>query len=136
MNSLVKSREKGFTLFEVVAIAGILSLGFLMIMRIFPLGLRAKEAAEQYSMAALLGQQIIEEVKKEGYESLSAAYLSESRGSGVKKGEFERHEGYKYRLEWCDSETPYLRKLKVRILFKEDNSWQYFDLVTYLAKRD
>jgi len=65
---IIKFREKGFTLFEVVVVAGILALGILMIMRIFPLGLKAEKTAEECSIATLLGQQIIEEVKREGYE--------------------------------------------------------------------
>ena len=105
-------------------------------MRIFPLGLRAKEAAEQYSVAALLGQQIIEEIKREGYENLSVGCFSKGNNSGTKEGEFERYEGYRYRIEWRDSKIPYLRRLKVRIFFLEENSWQHLDLVTYLAKRD
>ena len=102
-----------------------------------------------------MGQKIIEETKREGYESLSSLSLSQSENCGVREGEFENYQGYMYRLEWCDSETPYLRKLKVTILLNnseikskerggntkndlnnEDSSWQCLDLVTYLAKKD
>jgi len=123
MDLPIQVEEKGFTLFEVIFITVILSLGLLTIIEIFPLGFKAKEAAEQYSVAALLGQEIIEEIK--------------------------RNQGYRYRLEWCDSETPCLRKLKVTILFNnsrdgntenyldnEDSSWQCLELVTYLAKKN
>jgi len=136
ITSIIKFREKGFTLFEVVVVAAILTVGILMIMRIFPLGLRAKEAAEQCSIATLLGQQIIEEIKREGYEKLSVGCFSKDSNSGTKEGEFEGYEGYRYQIEWRDSKTPYLRRLKVRIFFNEDNSWQYLDLVTYLTKRN
>lgn len=149
MDLPIQAKEKGFTFFEVIFITVILSLGLLTIIEIFPLGFKAKEAAEQYSITALLGQKIIEEVKREGYESLSGLSLSESENRGIKEGEFEDYQGYRYRLEWCDSETPYLRKLKVAILFNnsrggdtenyldnENSSWQCLDLVTYLAKKD
>ncbi|MQY59373.1 MAG: hypothetical protein GH144_07195 [Clostridia bacterium] len=155
MDLPIQAEEKGFTFFEVIFITVILSLGLLTIIEIFPLGFKAKEAAEQYSITALLGQKIIEETKREGYGSLSSLSLSQSENCGVREGEFEDYQGYRYRLEWCDSETPYLRKLKVAILFNnseikseerggnaknhlnnEDNSWQCLDLVTYLAKKD
>jgi len=149
MDLPIQTKEKGFTFFEVIFITVILSLGLLTIIEIFPLGFKAKEAAEQYSITALLGQEIIEEIKRKGYESLSGLSLSKSENRGIREGEFEDYQGYRYRLEWCDSETLYLRKLKVTILFdnsrdgntenyldNEDNSWQCLDLVTYLAKKD
>ena len=149
MDLPIQAKEKGFTLFEVIFITVILSLGLLTIIEIFPLGFKAKEAAEQYSVAALLGQEIIEEIKRKGYESLSGLSLSESENRGTREGEFEDYQRYRYRLEWCDSENPYLRKLKVTILFNnsrdgdtenyldnENSSWQSLDLVTYLAKKD
>lgn len=142
-------KEKGFTLFEVIFITVILSLGLLTIIEIFPLGFKAKEAAEQYSVAALLGQEIIEEIKRKGYESLSGLSSPQSENRGIKEGESKDYQGYRYRLEWCDSKTPYLRRLKVTILFNnsrggntenyldnKDSSWQCLELVTYLAKKD
>lgn len=156
MKLFIRSIEKGFTLFEVIFIAASLSLGFLMVLQIFPLGLRAKEAAEQCSIATLLAQQIIEEAKREGYENLGASSSPEGEDYGIRKGKFEIYEGYQYRLEWRDSETPNLRELRVRILFNdsgikrkeidghsknhldnEDDSWQQcLELVTYLAKKE
>ncbi len=155
MDLPIQAKEKGFTFFEVIFVTVILSLGLLTIIEIFPLGFKAKEAAEQHSITALLGQKIIEEVKREGYESLSSPSLSQSENGGIREGEFEDYQGYRYRLEWWDSETPYLLKLKVTILLNnseieskeregntknypnnEDNSWQCLDLVTYLAKKD
>ena len=155
MRPPIRAKEKGFTLFEVIFVAAILSLGLLAVIEIFPLAFKAKEAAEQHSTTALLGQKIIEETRRQGYESLSGLSLPGSDSGGIEEGEFEDYQGYRYRLEWFDSETPYLRKLKVTILpndselgskkgegktknhsNSEDNSWQYFFLVTYLAKKD
>ncbi len=151
MHSSIQWKEKGFTLFEVIFITAILSLGLLTIIEIFPLGFKAKEAAERHSTTTLLGQKIIEEARRRGYESLSGT----GDNGGVEEGEFEDYQGYRYRLEWHDSETPYLRRLKVTILFNdselgseegegkskdylnnEDNSWQYLTMATYLAKKD
>ncbi len=168
----------GFTLFEVIVAAAVLSVGLLMIVQIFPLGLRAKEAAEQCSTAALLGQQMMEEIKRKGYDDLSAAYPSEAdsdrkdsvgpsifdeasdnassefsngvAGYGVGEGKFKEYKGYRYRLEWWDTSTPYLRKVKVRILYggrrmsdedeyeddEDESGWRYLEFVTYLAKKD
>ncbi len=125
----------GFTLIETILVAGIISIGLLTTARLFPFGLRAKKSAEQYSIASLLGQQIMEEIKEKGYDALSTLYPSNSLNYGLKEGDFEEYKEYKWRVEWWDTEIPNLRRVRVRILGKEDRRL-YFDLTTYLAKRD
>jgi len=142
VDSFVTVKRQGFTLVEIIIVAGILSIGLLMIARFFPLGLRAKESAEQYSTASLLGQQLLEEIKEKGYEALNRVYPSSTPHYGVKEGSFELHKGYTWRVEWWDTEISNLRKIRVRILYGEpkitgkEDSRPHLDLTTYLAKRD
>jgi len=70
----------GFTLIEVIIVIGILSIALLMIARIFPLGMRAKESAEQCSVAALLGQRLMEDCVRSGSE-----FSTVSPGSPMKE---------------------------------------------------
>ena len=121
MHPSLRDKDKGFTFFEVMFISVVLSLGLLTIIEVFPLGFKAKEAAEQYSLAALLGQGIMEEVRREGYASLSGLSLSQNGNRGMREGEFDDFEGCRYRLEWFDSDTAGLRKLVVTITFSNQD---------------
>lgn len=142
MNLIFNSHQRGFTLIEVIMVTAIVSVALLMIARVFPIGMRAKESAEQYSVAALLGQQLLEELKKKGYGALSSVYPSELPDHGVGEGSFKLHRGYRWRVEWWDTEIPNLRKVRVRIFYDRSRvtdrgTYQpHMDLVTYLAKRD
>ncbi len=130
----------GFALAEVILATAILSGGLLMIVRLFPLGLRIEQKVERRSTASLLGQTLMEQIKRRGYDDLNNTYPEETTGHGTGEEKFEEYEGYGYEMEWGDTETPNLRKVRVRILYKEpgtDNKndpRQYLELVTYLAR--
>jgi len=132
----------GFTLLEVIIVSAIISIGLLGIVQIFPLGFQAEQKAEQSSIAAVLAQEIMEEIKRKGYDGLSIAYPSDTKGYGRGEGECKGYKGYRWQVEWWDAETPHLRKIRVRILYKglrkdeKISSGQNLDLFTYLAKRD
>jgi len=134
-------KEYGFTLIEVVLVIAILSIALLGIIRIFPLGLRTKQVAEEYSTATLLGQEMLEEIKKRGYDSLSITYPSKDGDYGKAQGEFKESRGYLWEVEWWNTEVPYLRKVRVKVFYKEkDNtekeaSREYLEWFTYIAKR-
>jgi len=134
--------REGFTLIEVIIVIGILSIALLMIARIFPLGMRAKESAERCSVAAVLGQRLMEEIKRKGYDALKTAYSSESPHYGVGEGSFRMHRGFRWQVEWWDTKVPNLRKVRVRIFYGEPRltdggTYQpHLDLITYLAKRN
>jgi len=132
--------QMGFALVEVILATAILSGGLLMIVRVFPLGLRIEQKVERYSTASLLGQTLMEEIKRRGYDDLSEAFSEEATGHGTGEGKFEEYKGYSYEVEWWDTETPNLQKVRVRILYEEpgaedkNNPRQYLELVTYLAR--
>lgn len=146
MNEEVKKKTYvasiGFALVEVILATAILSGGLLMIVRLFPLGLRIEQKAEQHSTASLLGQALMEEIKRRGYDDLSEAFPEEATGHGTGQGKFEEYQRYSYQVGWWDTETPNLRKVRVRILSEEpgaedkNNPRQYLELVTYLARYD
>lgn len=135
-------KKYGFTLIEVVLVIAILSIALLGIIRIFPLGLRTKRIAEEYSLSTLLGQRILEEVKKRGYDYLSITYPSKDSSHGKAQGGFKESRGYFWEVEWWDTKIPYLRKVRVKVFCKgEDNaekeaSRKYLEWFTYIAKRN
>ena len=130
----------GFALVEVILATAILSGGLLMIVRVFPLGLRIEQKVERHSTASLLGQTLMEVIKRRGYDDLSEAFPEDATAHGTGEGDFEEYQGYSYQVEWWDTETPNLRKVRVRILYEEpgaedkNNPRQYLELVTYLAR--
>ncbi|MEA1963636.1 MAG: prepilin-type N-terminal cleavage/methylation domain-containing protein [Candidatus Aerophobetes bacterium] len=135
-------KETGFTLLEVIIVSAIISIGLLAIVKIFPLGFQAEQKAEQSSIAAVLAQETMEKIKRGGYDKLSVTYPSDTKGYGRGEGECKGHEGYRWQVDWWDTEIPHLRKIRVRILYRkpgkdeEISSEQNLDLFTYLAKRD
>ena len=130
----------GFALVEVILATAILSGGLLMIVRVFPLGLKIEQKVERYSTASLLGQTLMEEIKRREYDDLNETLPEDANGQGIGEGKFEEYQGYGYEVEWWDTETPNLRKVRVRVLYgkagveDENNPRQYLELVTYLAR--
>lgn len=130
----------GFALVEVILATAILSGGLLMIVRVFPLGLKIEQKVERYSTASLLGQTLMEEIKRREYDDLNETLPEDANGQGIGEGKFEEYQGYGYEVGWWSTETPNLRKVRVRVLYgkagveDENNPRQYLELVTYLAR--
>jgi type II secretory pathway component PulJ len=132
--------KMGFALVEVILATAILSAGLLMIVRVFPLGLKIEQKVERYSTASLLGQTLIEELKRGRYDDLSEAFPEAATDHGIGEGEFKECKGYSYEVEWWETPVPNLRKVRVRVLYRKvgaeakNSPRQYLELVTYLAR--
>lgn len=136
------SKSKGFTLVEVVVVMGILCLGLLLVAKIYPVGFRVRENMEKDTLAAFLGQRIMEEVKKDGYQGLSENYPPLESGYGRREGEFDDHPGFYWQVEWWNTDVPDLRKVKLKIIHLSSSDKEEkeefpdsLELVTYLARR-
>jgi len=133
-------RRWGFTMVEVIIVVGLFSLGLLMVAKVFPLGFEAKREAEYCSTAAILGQGLMEEIKKEGYRELNSAYPSITPDYGRGRGEFDTYPDFTWGVEWWQTKIPNLRKVKVEIFSRassqESKASPCLELVTYIAKID
>jgi len=129
---------KGFTLTEIIIIVGILSVGLLAFSRVFPFGFEAKRRAENYSKIAVLAQNLVENIKKDGYSLLNKNYPEESSGYGRGSGKFKEYPDFYWQVEWWQTEIPNLRKIKVRVQGKTEKEGEpsEIEIVTYLAKRE
>jgi len=139
--------RQGFTFLEVILVVAVLSLGLLGLVRILPLGLEAQKRAEELTLAHLLGEEKMEEIKMRGYEALIRDYTSGDEEHG--EGEFDNHQGYSWQVNWWNTDTAGLVKVRVKILFGGSSTPEkevygksgrigepYVELVTYLANYD
>ena len=137
----------GFTLIEVILAVAILSLGLLSVVRILPLGIQAQQRAEHLTLAYLLAEEKMEEIKAGGYESLIDGNARPRQEYGSREGKSGDQEGHGWHLIWRDTDLPNLVKVQVRILLWESRSLDenregepgkepcLVELVTYLAAR-
>lgn len=135
MRPLIYSKRRAFTLVEVMIIAGILSTGLFILAQVFVPGFEAKQKTESYSIMSMLAQSMVEEIKREGYQALEQKYPGRSFGQG--KGKFKEYPEFLWQVEWWQTETPNLRKLKVKVWGKieKEGTLSEMEILTYLAKR-
>jgi Tfp pilus assembly protein PilV len=62
-------KSKGFSLIEVVASLGVLTIGILSILSLFAMSMQASKRAGYYSAGTFLLQQLAEEEKRKGYDA-------------------------------------------------------------------
>ena len=67
---------QGFSLIELVISMAILSVGIVVAMRVFPVGLRASQRAEMSSRAAIIAQRTIESLKLNSWDELAEGETS------------------------------------------------------------
>lgn len=135
----IKIKEKkGFTLIEIIFIVGISSLILLAISKTFPYSFEAKHRAENYSQIVIIAQSFMEELKRDGYNSLEKKYPPDATGYGVASGQFKSHPDFTWQVEWWQTEIPNLRKLEVKVYGKTEKEGyaHEMDLATYIAARD
>jgi prepilin-type N-terminal cleavage/methylation domain-containing protein len=78
-----------FSLIELVISIGILSIGLLGAIRVFPVGLRASHRAELVSRAVLVAEQTIESFKLKGWDELQDGSFSAKNESFVVLAELD-----------------------------------------------
>ena len=84
--SLEPRAARGFSLVELAISIGILSVGLVGAIRVFPVGLRASQRAEVLSRATLVGERTLELLKLNSWEELGQMA---QEGSTTVEGSFE-----------------------------------------------
>jgi prepilin-type N-terminal cleavage/methylation domain-containing protein len=85
-----RNRESGMTLIEVLASLTILLIGLLSLVTLFPQGMKSAQTAKELTIASLLAQQKLEDIKRE--ESLWPV------GTIAGPAPFVLEEGYKWQV--------------------------------------
>ncbi|NQV04606.1 MAG: prepilin-type N-terminal cleavage/methylation domain-containing protein [Candidatus Omnitrophica bacterium] len=62
--------RRGFSLLELIIAVGVLAIGLVGVLQIFPVGLRASKRAGTITRAAFLAQNKMEEVKMAGFDAI------------------------------------------------------------------
>ena len=68
----IHARKKGFSLLELIIAIGVLAIGLVGVLQIFPIGLRASYRSGMLTKAAFLAQNKMEEVKMSGFDAIIA----------------------------------------------------------------
>ena len=137
MKSMFPGNCKAFTLAEIVIVVGIVALGLVTLTKVFPYGFEVKQRAENYSTMGVLAQDLVEKIKKDGYQRLDKTYPETSPGYGKGSGAFEKYPQLTWQVEWWQTDTPDLRKIRVTVQGKTEKEGlpSKIEIVTYLADR-
>ena len=122
----------GFTLVEVVVAMAILGISLVLVIELFSGGLRLGRASEEYTVAAQLARQKIEEIA-----------LSKQVEEGIEEGEFDRTYRWRVEVKKIDllllaNETDYrppvdLYQVQVRIIWKSGSKERTTRIETFRA---
>lgn len=131
-NSGFTIHRKGFSLLELIIAIGVLAIGLVGVLKIFPVGLRASYRAGMVTKAAFLAQNKIEEVKMAGFEAITE--LPPKIAISGTEGDFDWGIFIdEVALDGADS-TDDIRKITVTINWIERNRTRSKDFVTYITK--
>ncbi|MFC1623707.1 prepilin-type N-terminal cleavage/methylation domain-containing protein [Candidatus Omnitrophota bacterium] len=124
--------KRGFSLLELIIAIGVLAIGLVGVLQIFPVGLRASYRSGMMTKAALLAKNKIEEVKMAGFlviiEELPKIPLSGT------EGDFD----WEIFIDEVDLDglgsSDDIRKLTVTVSWAERNKIRSKDFMTYVTR--
>ncbi len=87
---------------------------------------------------SVLTQDLVEKIKNDGYQLLEKKYPEISPGYGKESGKFAKYPPFNWQIEWWQTETPNLKKIKVKVHGKTEKEGfpLEIEIVTYLANRE
>lgn len=125
-------RKNGFSLLELIIAIGVLAIGLVGVLQIFPVGLRASQHAGMVTKAAFLAQNKIEEVKMAGFDAV--AELPPRIPLAGAEGDFEWAITIdKLNLEGLKN-SDNIRKVTVTVTWTERSRTRSKEFVTYVTR--
>jgi len=117
-----------FSLIEVVISMAILSIGLVGAIRVFPVGLRASQRAEQASLATLAAERTMESWKLKSWQELAPGEAV------IRQGAFEITVAVDQpaQAELVDPDS--LRRISVAVTWSQDGRPRSFNVVTYASR--
>ncbi len=124
--------KNGFSLLELIIAIGVLAIGLVGVLQIFPIGLRASYRSGMTTKAAFLAQNKIEEIKTLGFEDI--AELPPKIPLSGSDGDFEWGIFIdKIGLDGLESAED-IRKIRVSVSWVERNRTRTKDFITYITR--
>lgn len=127
------NHKKGFSLLELIIAIGVLAIGLVGVLQIFPVGLRASYRSGMMTKAAFLAKNKTEQAKMAGFDAL-AKLPPEIPLSGT-EGDFDWQISIdNVQLEGLEPGAD-IRKLTVTISWIERERKRSKDFVTYVTRQ-
>lgn len=115
--------ESGLTLLEVLVALAILTIGIAGVLHAFSSSMASAAAAESYSNAAILANQVASELDRQ--DPLEAETLT---------GTFEDAPGYKWEAVVQPEDANGLMRAIITVSWKVGKNWKSFDMVVCLRR--
>ena len=125
-------RQRAFSLIELVVALGLLAMGLIGVVRLFPVGLRASKRSEVVSKATFLAQQRLEEVRLLGYAAIAAQAPSFPLSGAVDKYQWTMTI-QPVQADGLSAESP-LRAVIVTVQWPEGRDTRSTALATYVTE--
>lgn len=136
--------NKGFTLLEIIIALAILTIGLVGVLALFPAGLRASKRAGDFTSATLAAQQVMETIKRAGYNIYTVGWYKPGPGDpppgytyseGIDNGQgIDLPEGFSWAASVANvSGISNLRQVTLSIYWLDRGSYRREDFTTYLA---
>ena len=109
---------------EVLLAVAILGLGLSAVIHVFSASLQATQMSHHLTLATLLSQQKLAELRQEGFPS-----------PGLVSGEFEDYPNFSWEIEVNSTEMDNLVEVGLTIFWSERGSQKKMEVKTLLARR-
>ncbi len=126
------NNERGFSLLELIIAIGVLAIGLVGILRIFPVGLRVSYRSGMVTKAAFLAKNKIEEVKMAGFEAVTQLPPKMPLSGTEEQFEWEIFID-EVALDGLSSSDD-VRKIIVTVSWIERNRTRSKDFITYVTR--
>ncbi|MBU1062475.1 MAG: prepilin-type N-terminal cleavage/methylation domain-containing protein [Candidatus Omnitrophica bacterium] len=126
------SKRNGFSLLELIIAIGVLSIGLVGVLQIFPIGLRASYRSGMLTKATFLAQNKMEELNMADFEAI-AELPSKIPLSGT-EGNFDWEIFIDEVILDGLQDSDNIKKVTINIKWLERNRTRSKDFVTYITK--
>ena len=118
----MRNGERGLTLLEVIVAMAILAIGITGVLRAFSMGMFTCKAAESYSMAAMLAQQVTSELER-----------TPDLADGRMSGDFGKDwPGYRWVADIRDATGADLQRVQITVLWDVGKQTRHLQMLTLL----
>ena len=118
---------RGFTLLEIVIALAIFAVGLVGLLSLFPVSFQSAKRATDLTEATIYAQEIIEDLKRQGYDNITDGTTTDNSISGTSRFTYDK-------IVTSGGSLPSgLRKISITMEWIEGGKTYDEDFVTYVA---